>query len=263
MNHYRAGRGEPLVLLHGIGDHWQTWTPVIGRLAERFEVIAVDSPGFGRSAPLPLGVDPTIDNYAEAFVSWFEQQGLEAPFVAGSSMGGAIALELARRGHARGVCAISPAGFWNARELRFCQRSLGLIAEMPMAVRPLVLALAGTPAGRTALMAQLFARPWRMPAAEARLKLRDAWAAPAFAEALAAFERYRFARSQELESVPVTVAWGSRDYLLPFARQAPRARALMPWARHVTLPGLGHVPFFDDPGMLAELLTRSALGEGR
>ncbi len=261
MNHYRVGRGEPLALLHGVGDHWQTWSPVIPLLAERFEVIAVDSPGFGRSEPLSAGVEPTIDNYADALVGWLQQQGLDAPYVAGSSMGGAIALELARRGRARGVCAISPAGFWNDTELRFCQRSLGLIAQMPRVARAPVLRLAGSAAGRAVLMGQLFARPWRIPAEEARLKLRDAWASPAFVGALAAFERYRFGRPQELGSVPVTVAWGSRDFLLPFARQAPRARALLPWARHVTLPGLGHVPFFDDPGMLAELLTRSALGE--
>lgn len=261
INYHRAGLGDPLVLLHGIGDHWQTWSPVIARLAERFEVFAVDSPGFGRSAPLPAGVDPAIDNYAEVFVGWFERQGLDAPFVAGSSMGGAIALELARRGHARGVCAISPAGFWNARELRFCQHSLGLIAEMPKPLRPAVLKLAGSAAGRALLMGQLFARPWRIPAAEARLKLADAWASPEFSAALEAFDRYRFARPHELASVPVTVAWGSRDFLLPFARQAPRARALMPWARHVTLPGLGHVPFFDDPGMLTDLLLGGALGD--
>ncbi len=259
MNDHRVGSGPPLVLLHGVGDHWQTWSPVIGPLAERFEVIAVDSPGFGGSAPLPAGVDPTIDNYAQAFADWFSQLGLESPFVAGNSMGGAIALELARRGHARGVCAISPAGFWNARELRFCQRSLGLIAELPSVARAPVLALSASGLGRALLMSQLFARPWRVPAAEARAKLLDAWRSPAFVGALAAFEHYRFTDPAQLRAVPVTVAWGSRDRLLPYSRQAPRARALMPWARHVTLPGLGHVPCFDDPGMVAELLTRTAL----
>jgi pimeloyl-ACP methyl ester carboxylesterase len=114
-------------------------------------------------------------------------------------------------------------------------------------------------------MSQLFARAWRVPAAEARHALRDAWEAPAFVPALEAFARYRFARGEELDvggdlgSVPVTVAWGTHDWLLPYARQAPRARALLPGARHVPLPGLGHVPFFDDPGMLVELITQGAL----
>jgi pimeloyl-ACP methyl ester carboxylesterase len=259
MNHHRLGRGEPLVLLHGVGDHWQTFKPVIAPLAERFEVIAVDSPGFGRSAALPAGRDLTIAAYAETFADWFAEVGLDAPHVAGNSMGGAIGLELARRGHARSVTAISPAGFWNGRELRFCQQSLRLIAETPPALRAPLLGLAASALGRTLLMRQLFARPWRMPAADARQKFQDAWAAPAFVGALAAFDRYRFGRPWELRTVPITVAWGSLDLLLPRARQAPRARTLLPWARHVTLPGLGHVPFWDDPGMLVELITQRAL----
>ena len=46
--------------------------------------------------------------------------------------------------------------------------------------------------------------------------------------------------------MPVTIAWGERDRLLPYRLQAPRARAMLPWATHVTL-GAGHVPFYDDP----------------
>jgi pimeloyl-ACP methyl ester carboxylesterase len=254
FNHHREGRGEPLVLLHGVGHHWQTWKPVIGRLAEHFDVIAVDSPGFGRSLPLGDHLDPTIDAYADAFVSWLEELGLERPHLAGNSMGGAISLELARRGRARSVTAISPAGFWTARERRFCQLSLGLLAHTPAALRPRVRAAASIRLGRTALFAQLFARPWRIPAAEAQLALDHAWASPAFAGVLAAFDRYLFGSGEELGGVPLTVAWGERDFLLPFSRQAPRARAALPWARHVTLSGLGHVPFFDDPGMVSEVV---------
>src|ERR1700722_18267682 len=47
LNHYRAGDGEPLVLLHGIGSHWQMWEPVLPMLTDRHDVIALDLPGFG------------------------------------------------------------------------------------------------------------------------------------------------------------------------------------------------------------------------
>lgn len=256
FNHHRQGRGEPLVLLHGVGHHWQAWEPVIGRLAEYFDVIAVDSPGFGASSPLPDHVAPTIGAYVDAFAQWFDELGLARPHLSGNSMGGAIALELARRGRARSVTAISPAGFWTARERRFCQLSLSLLAQTPSALRPLVSAAAGTSAGRTALYAQLFARPWRIPAGPARLALLAAWAAPAFVEALTAFDHYDFVAGDQLGGAHTTIAWGERDHLLPFQRQAPRARAALPWARHVTLPGLGHVPFFDDPGMVSEVVLR-------
>ena len=53
------GAGEPLVLLHGLGSARAAWDPVIPALAERFDVIAVDLPGFGESAPLPAGVEPS------------------------------------------------------------------------------------------------------------------------------------------------------------------------------------------------------------
>ena len=97
INYHREGEGQPLVLLHGIGHHWQGWRPVISRLSDRFDVIACDSPGFGASAPLPSGIDPTIASYVDAFEWFFAELGLERPHVAGNSMGGAIAIELARR----------------------------------------------------------------------------------------------------------------------------------------------------------------------
>lgn len=260
MNHHREGDGEPLVLIHGIGHHWQGWGPVIDRLAASFDVVATDSPGFGRSAPLPPDVEPTIGAYTDAFVAFFAEMGLGRPHVAGNSMGGAIALELARRGATASATAISPAGFWTPREKRFSQLSLTLSGTLPRAVRPGVLALAGTAPGRTLLLGQLFGRPWRMPAEEARLMLEDAWASSAFAPALAAFDGYAFRAGHELTGVPLTVAWGSRDLLLLYGRQAPRARRVLPQARHVTLPGLGHTPFFDDPDLVASVIADGTRG---
>jgi pimeloyl-ACP methyl ester carboxylesterase len=125
INYHREGAGPPLVLLHGVGHHWQAWRPVIDLLAGEFDVIACDSPGFGRSAPLPAGIEPTIASYVDAFEWFFAELGLERPHVAGNSMGGTIALELARRRAIRTASAFSPAGFWTAAELRFCQLSLG------------------------------------------------------------------------------------------------------------------------------------------
>lgn len=253
----RSGGGPPLVLLHGVGHHRQGWRPVAERLDGDFDVIACDSPGFGRSPALRDGVAPTIPAYTDAFAAFFAQLGLDRPHVAGNSMGGAIALELARRGAVRSATALSPAGFWTPRERRFCQLSLGVLRTLPRPVRPLVVALARTRPGRIALFAQNFGMPARLPADEAVATLRDAWAAPAFAGALAAFDAYTFGRPEELRGQPVTVAWGDRDRLLLYGRQAPRARRLLPWARHVTLRA-GHVPFFDDPVAVADVIRATA-----
>jgi pimeloyl-ACP methyl ester carboxylesterase len=263
INYERTGSGEPLVLLHGVGHHWQAWSPVIDLLAPEFDVVAADSPGFGRSAPLPAGIEPTVPAYADAFEWFFAELGLGRPHVAGNSMGGAIALELARRRAVSSASAFSPAGFWNTAELHFCILSLKALATTPDAVRPLLLSLARTKAGRVALFSQNFGFPARLPAEEAVATLSDAWAAPALSGALDAFNHYRFEAPEQLRSVPVTIAWGNRDRLLPYRLQAPRARRMLPWATHVTL-GAGHVPFYDDPPAAAAVIrsrVRSAAGE--
>ena len=261
INHHREGAGPTLVLLHGIGHHWQAWLPVIDLLAGEFEILACDSPGFGRSPPLAPGIEPTIPAYADAFEWFFAELGLERPHVAGNSMGGAIALELARRRTARAVSAFSPAGFWTPLERRFCQLSLSALAHTPRALRPAVMALARTRAGRTALFAQTFGYPARLPAEEAVATLADAWDAPGFDGALAAFRHYRFSAPEQLRRTPVTIAWGNRDRLLPYALQAPRARRMLPWATHVTL-GAGHVPFYDDPAAVAAVIRSADLRAG-
>lgn len=258
ISFHREGSGLQLVLIHGIGHHWQAWRPVIDRLAPEFDVIACDSPGFGRSPPLAPGVEPTVPAYAEAFAGLFGELGLDRPHVAGNSMGGAIGLELARRGAAGSVAAFSPAGFWTPAERRFLQASLGILGRVPRPIRPAVLAFAGTRGGRQVLFAQTYGWPARMPAAEAQSTLEDAWSAPAFAAALKAFDGFRFTDGEALRGVPVTIAWGKRDRLLLYGRQAPRARAALPWARHLTL-GAGHVPYFDDPAAVAEVIRSTAL----
>jgi pimeloyl-ACP methyl ester carboxylesterase len=258
IHNHREGAGPPLVLIHGIGLRWQIWRPVIGRLAADFEVIACDSPGFGQSPQLADGVSPTIPAYAGAFERFFAAEGLSRPHVAGNSMGGAIALELARCGAVATATAISPAGFWSPAERRFCQASLVSLARTPRAARPALEALIRTRAGRTALLWQTFGRPTRLPGEEAVATLRDAWAAPAFADALAAFDDYAFAAPEQLAGTPVTILWGAQDRLLPYRLQAPRARALLPHASHVTL-GAGHVPFYDDPPAVAEAIRLGAV----
>lgn len=265
INYHREGEGPPLVLLHGVGHHWQAWRPVIARLRERFDVIACDTPGFGASEPLPSSMQPTITSHADAFEWFLAELGLERPHVAGNSMGGAIALELGRRRAVGSVTAFSPAGFWTPSERRFTQLSLLALADTPAALRPAVSAAARTRAGRVALFSQTFGYPARLPAEEAVATLQDAWASPVMAETLKAFDAYDFDRPEQLRQTPLTIAWGRRDRLLPYRLQAPRARTMLPWATHVTL-GAGHVPFYDDPAACAAAIegrTRHLRDEAR
>jgi pimeloyl-ACP methyl ester carboxylesterase len=122
----------------------------------------------------------------------------------------------------------------------------------------IALALAQSAAGRATLCAQTFGRPWRLSPAEAVATIDAFVAAPSFDAAMAAFADYTFRGADDARGTPVTVAWGTRDALL-LPRQARRAERMMPWARHVALPGCGHVPFHDDPeGVVAVILAASA-----
>jgi len=63
---HRVGTGEPLVLLHGLGESHIGWRPVIQALAAEYDVIAIDLPGFGRSPALAGNTQPNAANLAAA-----------------------------------------------------------------------------------------------------------------------------------------------------------------------------------------------------
>jgi pimeloyl-ACP methyl ester carboxylesterase len=253
------GSGPPLVLLHGIGSRRGVWDPVVGALARERRAIVVDMPGFGESST--EDVEPSPSGFTARLERWFAEQGLGRPHVAGNSMGGGIALELARRGSAASATAIAPIGFWSPRELAFAQRSLRASRAIVTHLRPALPALLRTTAGRTAILSQIYARPWRLSPAEAVATIDAFLDGPAFEPALEAFGAYRFRAGDELRGVPVTIAWGTRDALL-LPRQAARARRMLPSAQHVVLRGCGHVPFHDDPEAVAAVLLAGSREAG-
>lgn len=255
LNHVRRGAGEPLVLVHGIGSQWRIFEPVLDRLAADFDVIAIDLPGFGHSPH--DGTGPSVEAQAIRVAQFFEEVRVEVPHVAGNSMGGAIALELARMGAVRSATAISPAGFWTGRERVFAQQSLQNARRLLRVLAPAVPTLLRSPVGRVALMKQLVARPQLMDAEAAIDHLDLLTKAPAFDACCDAFAGYTFHDADELRGVPVTIAWGDHDYLL-LTRQRDRARNVLPWARHIALPGCGHAPFSDDPALLADVMRAGA-----
>ena len=114
LDHYRGGEGEPLVFIHGIGHTWRGWRPMLPLLEERFDVLAVDMLGHGHSEPLPGGVDSTPEALADAVEDEMGRAGFDSAHIAGNSLGGWVALELARRGRARTVTGISPRAFRTA-----------------------------------------------------------------------------------------------------------------------------------------------------
>ena len=246
----RRGRGTPLVLMHGIGHRWQAWEPVLDRLAPHHDVIAVDLPGFGAS-PLLADREYTMPAAVAMAAEMFESFGLERPHVAGNSLGGVLALELASQGLVSSATALAPAGFWNAADRAW---ALGMLSVLRLTGRTPTWLRAAFVKGRfTRLLAagMLFGKPGRLTAEMVLADLDAFVGCTAFDLVASAGRRYVF--ESPAPAVPVTVAWGVRDRIL-WPRQARRAAEVLPTAQHVLLAGCGHIPMGDDPDRVAELI---------
>jgi pimeloyl-ACP methyl ester carboxylesterase len=253
LDHHRGGSGEPLVLVHGLGHTWRGWKPMLPLLEQDFDVLAVDLPGFGYSPPLPPGTASNPETLADAVEAAMDAAGFETAHVAGNSLGGWIALELGRRGRARTVTAISPAGMWHGRERGWTSavmRTLHWIAGHMPTPEPLL----RTAAGRTLLAGPLFARPWRIEPDDLAETLHLYATAPGFEETL---ERSLAGQVRGLDEIecPVLLLWGGRDILL-LPRQARRFERVIADCELRYMKGLGHTPMADDPELLAEEIRR-------
>ncbi|PWN01000.1 alpha/beta hydrolase [Nocardioides silvaticus] len=260
INLDRRGSGSPVVLVHGIGSRWQCFEPVLDRLAEHHEVIALDLPGFGASPKLP-GVRPGPRGFADWLSDWLTEEGIAQPHLVGSSMGGGVALELGRRGVASAVTAFSPVGFWGTPGLRWTQ---GVVTTLQVAARaagPVLARAVDHPVGRAALLSSMFGHPTRVDPDAARGDLAGLAGATGFAEARHSFGDYVLDAADDpgaLPDIPVTIAWGTRDVVLIHRTQSARARAVLPFARHVDLAGCGHLPFNDDPAACARIVLEDS-----
>ncbi|WP_369214081.1 alpha/beta fold hydrolase [Streptomyces flavofungini] len=252
ISYARAGAGEPLLLLHGIGHHRQAWDPVVRILAAEYDVIAVDLPGFGASPSLPDGLAHDLPTVVPALGALCRALGIERPHVAGNSLGGLLALELGREKLARSITALSPGGFWTPAERRY---AFGTLLAMRQGARllpvPVIERLSRSAAGRTALTSTIYARPWRRSpdaVVAETLALRHA---TGFAATLTAGRDLPM--GEDVTGLPVTIAWGNRDRLL-VPRQGIRAKRAIPGARLIRLTGCGHVPMNDDPALVARVI---------
>ena len=245
----RTGQGEPLVLLHGQGFSRRSFDPVVPLLAEHRDVIAVDLPGHGESPRPPKDAGSAPHDLAVAVAGLLDELGLATAHVAGNSSGGWVALELGRLGRARTVTALAPAGLWRKkapRHVRIGMRQARLNARI---VRRLFPAAPRTRVARALAAIQVSGHPFRVPYAPARDTVHAMASAPGFRETLRSLEKRRFTDGAAI-TVPVTVAFGSRDrVLLPLVSR--HRDQLPPQTRWVRLRGLGHVPMFDDPAATA------------
>ena len=243
LGHDRLGSGPPLVLIHSLGTDRCVWHPVLERLAPHRDVIAVDLPGFGDSDPLPAGMEPTPRALASAVAAFLEGIGVTSAHAAGNSLGGWVALELGLDRTARSVTAIAPAGLWP----RSLPPKPSIARGVARAAMPVLAAVLASERGRRLALGATMAHPERVPPREALRLVRAYAAAPGYDAANASMRGSRFEGLDRL-AVPLTFGWPDRDRLIARPPRLPAA------ARNVLLRDCGHVPMWDSPEQVTDLL---------
>ena len=244
--------GEPLVLLHPLGSERSVWRPVVPALAAAHDVVAVDLPGFGDS---PLPHDPTPAGLALDVAALLDELGIAEPHVAGNSLGGWVALELAAIRPVASLALLAPAGLWRHHTPRYVRTSLRATRWLAVHVPGVLSRMVGTRLVRLLVLGQTHGRPLAAPAEYARAAIRAMGTSPGFDAVFGASLDRRYLRGGRIE-VPVAVAFGTRDRLL-LARQSRHLDQLPPGTRIVRLARCGHVPMHDDPEAVVRFITAS------
>jgi pimeloyl-ACP methyl ester carboxylesterase len=260
---YRAGHGEPLVLIHGFTATWRCWLPVIAELVPRFEVIAPTLHGHDGGAALPSRDTPySIAEAADYLEQHLDEIGVGTAHLAGNSLGGALALELAKRGRARSVVGISPAGGMRPGDSATAHQVIKVFSRMQKTTRasakhlPRVMA---RPSLRRLAFRDVMTRGHQVPAGEA-LALAQSSIRCDIVEDVYAVLRNGDASLHGLQdiAVPVLVTWGDRDRILPMERHAQRLKDEIPDVEFRVHPGIGHTPMWDDPRLIAREIAGHA-----
>lgn len=252
----REGAGAPLLLLHGDGESHRGWGAVMPRLAEGWDVVAPDLPGFGDSRRTGA---PTPERLAAWVAELIDRLGLPPAVVVGSSLGGLVAVHLARSapGRVRALVLVDAAGLGVAVNPVLGLAALPGAGELNVAATVLPLAGGGRAEMRRML---LFADGRRAPAwwreDMARLARPDVIRTSIASRraTLAPWGQRRLVTAELPHiAVPALVVWGREDLIFPVAQGRAAARRL-PQGRLAVIPSCGHLPHVEQPGrFLAEV----------
>ncbi|HEX8102316.1 MAG TPA: alpha/beta fold hydrolase [Solirubrobacteraceae bacterium] len=258
-DHYRAGQGPPLFLIHGYTATWPIWGPTLARLSEHYDVLAATLPGHTGGPPAPEGDD--ISELVDALERMLDEVGWDQAHIAGFSLGGWMTLELAKRGRARTATAFAPGGArteHEASESRYIRTSFARQHVGARLIEPWLNELTRHPRFRREAMSDQMVDGRRVHPADAARIIRDFAHTPVFWR----FWK-RIGRGDHLDDagridVPVSVVWGAKDRVLRQRAHQPFFERELPQATFTTLPRAGHVPFWDDPdGVVAAIRDRA------
>jgi 3-oxoadipate enol-lactonase len=152
IHYLERGRGEPLLLIHGLGCSGADWAFQVAALEHRFRIIVPDLPGSGHS--LPPRSEYTIGGFASALWKLMDHLNIAHPNIVGFSLGGAVALEMASQ---RPACVpklglINSLATYKPRDLR---------KWLETYVAATLVRMVGMPRAACLMAARLFPEPWQ------------------------------------------------------------------------------------------------------
>ena len=230
------------------------WDPVLPQLCEHHDVLAPTLAGHHGGDPLADGVEPTVAALADVVERQMDQAGFQTAHLAGNSLGGWIALELARRGRARSVVALAPGGGWQrGPEERRLKRHFTIAYRATSILEPSIERLVRRPRIRKFLLRDLVEHGERIKPAAAADIMHGALNCSIYWEAIAVIMRDGPPDWLAEVEAPVLIAWPEKDRIVPLESCSQGFRAIA-GAEWTTLPGVGHVPMSDDPPLIARTI---------
>jgi pimeloyl-ACP methyl ester carboxylesterase len=239
-----AGRGAPVVYLHGAGGLFKE-EPLLERLSARFHVFAPEWPGYGVEG----GEEKLEDMLDFALHGWdvVDALGLERPSLLGHSMGGMIAAEMAciaNRSLAK-LALVAPAGLWID--------SLPIPDLFSMLPFELVGALFADPKnGERFLTGGI---DFTNPEALTQFLVGNARRLGTAGKILFPIPNRRVSKRLYRLTAPTLLVWGTADKLIPFG-YAARWRELVPHARLAPIEGGAHMVAHEQPDAVAAEVER-------
>ena len=252
---HRGGSGPPLLLIHGFVDCWRTWDLVLPYLERHHDVLA---PALvGHAGGPPLRGEVTRDLLSDTLERAMDDAGFETAHIAGNSLGGYLALQLAARGRARSVVALAPGGGYAQGDdaSRETLDFFPALHEQVKAIAPHADRLVASPEGKRRATLYTTVKYEHIPSELLAHQTRAVAACGGVVPMTEFVKREGHRLEAEKVTCPVRIVWGTEDRILPWPAAA--RRYLDDWLPHgdwVVLDGVGHCPQLDVPLETAQLI---------
>jgi pimeloyl-ACP methyl ester carboxylesterase len=253
------GSGEPVLLLHPFLMSQAVWEVVAPQLADtgRYEVFAPTMAGHngGPAASTWFLSSSVLADHVERQM---DELGWDTAHIVGNSLGGWVAFELERRGRARSVTGIAPAGGWT----RWSPVKFEVIAKFVLGIPLLVLAwlfgprVLQLPFSRRLATYAISASPYGVSERELSVIIDDVAHCPAYFQLLVKALLLHGLRELAENAVPAHLVICEKDRIIPSPRFTRHFTEHLPADHKLTvLEGVGHVPMFEAPGRVTEVIT--------